>query len=470
MNPATSAAAQRVDQFIANPRRALWSLSLPIMVGMSVQTAYLVADMIFVGMLSGEALTALAFNIPLVFLAMGSTFGLGSGVTALVAQAIGARDKKRADAVAEHAVVLALLVTVVLTVAGLLWGRPLLRLLGVPPELLAPAWEFFRILAAGYVFMVLAIFFRSILSGEGDVKLPVLIQMASTVLNVALDPIFIFTLGMGVAGAALATVVSQAAAAVAFFYLLFVRRRTYVEFDFRRFRFDPAIAGAIFRIGVPASLSFLVMAIGGGVFNRILVAYSPDAVAAHQIGGRLDHVVILPLVAMAGGLVTLVGMFYGAGRTDLVRGILRYSLACSAAIGTTIGVLFYLLAPQLVGVFTSSESIRDFGVLYVRIVVLAYPLFGVSMLTGRALQGLGRGTPELLLALLRVILIAGPLAAFFTFGLHKPVHWVWIAAVIASWVSAGIAAVWLRMAVSELEARFPEPADAVNALGDVAPF
>ena len=435
--------ADRLDRFAENPRRALWLLALPILIGMSIQTLYMVVDMFFVGRVSPEALTALAFNMPLVFLAMGVTFGLGTGITAVIAQAIGARDRVRADRAAEHSVLIGALVAALTTGSALAFGVPLLHALGVPADLVPQAWSYFRVLACGYPFMILAVFFRSILSGEGNVKTPVIVQGAATVLNIALDPLFIFTFGMGVAGAALATIVSQAAAALVFVYLLFVARLSYVRFDLRNFRYDRAITRAICVIGLPASLSFLVMSLGGGILNRILVEHTPDAVAALQIGSRLDHVVILPQVAIASGLVTLVGMFYGARRGDLLREIVRYAMARTILLSIAIAVAFYVAAPGLVAFFTDSPGIRTLGVDYLRVVVFAYPFIGVSILTGRSLQGLGRGAPELWLSLLRVILISAPLAWAATFWLRGPVQWVWYSSLIGTVVSASIALAWL---------------------------
>ncbi len=438
----------RVERFTADPPRALWTLAIPMMVGMSIQTLYMVVDMIFVGRVGPQALTALAFNVPLYFIAMGVTFGLGTGITALVAQAIGARDKERADRVAEHAVALGALVTVAFTVGGLFYGRPLLTALGVPPDLLELAWSYFRIIAMGFVFLVMSVFFRSVLSGEGEVKLPVMIQGVGTLLNIALDPLFIFTLGLGVRGAAIATVVSQALVTVALFALLFFSQRTHVDLQLRCFRWRRSIVSGIFRIGAPASLSFMIMGLGGAAFNRILVEYTGDAVAAHQIGMRLDHVVILPLVAMSSSLVTLVGMFYGAGRFDLVRSIVRYAVVRGILISASIAAVFYVVAPHLVAIFSDSEEIRELGIRYVRTIVFAYPFFPLSMITGRVLQGLGRGTPELVLSLLRVLLIAVPLSCVFTFWLRWEVHYVWVAMVIASMTSAAIASLWLRSTMS----------------------
>lgn len=435
--------ADRLDRFVANPRRALWLLAMPILIGMSIQTLYMIVDMFFVGRVSPEALTALAFNMPLVFLAMGLTFGLGTGITAVIAQAIGARDRLRADRAAEHAVLIGAGVAALTTGSALVFGVQMLHALGVPEELLPQAWSYFRLLACGYPFMVLAVFFRSILSGEGSVKTPMMIQGAATLLNIGLDPLFIFTFGMGVAGAALATIVSQAIAALAFVYLLFVARLSYVRFHLRNFRYDPAIARSICVIGLPASLSFVVMSLGGGVLNRILVEHTADAVAALQIGSRLDHVVILPQVAVASGLVTLVGMFYGARRGNLLRGIVRYAMAWTIALSLAIAAAFYVLAPPLIGFFTESPGIRSHGVDYLRVVVFAYPFIGVSILTGRTLQGLGRGAPELWLSLLRVILLSAPMAWAVTFWLRWPVEWVWYSSLAGTVISACIALLWL---------------------------
>ena len=189
--------SSRLDGFIAHPRRALWRLALPIMIGMSVQTVYMLADMYFVGQVSSEALAALAFNMPVVFLGIGIVFGLGSGVTSVIARYIGARDKRLADSAAEHSVALGVVISAAFTLIAYWKGREFLALLGVPDHLMALAWGYFRILAGGYVFLVMSVFFRSILSGEGDVKTPVMIQGGGTLLNIVLDPIFIFSARYG---------------------------------------------------------------------------------------------------------------------------------------------------------------------------------------------------------------------------------------------------------------------------------
>ncbi len=424
---------------------------MPMMIGMTVQTIYTIVDMIFVGRVSGDALIALAFNLPLLFFGLGLVFGLGSGVTAIIAQFIGAKDKQNADNSAEHAVLLGLFLGAVLTVVGVVWGRQLLALLGTPENILPLAWDYFRVIAICYLFLVLSIFFRSILSGEGDMKTPMIIQGGGTILNIILDPIFIFGFDMGVQGAAVATVMSQGLVALIFAYLMLVKEHSYITFSLKDFSFSGTILKKIFVIGLPASFSMIIMSLGGGAFNRILVSYSSEAVAGYQIGIRLDHVFLMPAISISTSLVTLVGMFYGAQRLDLVRMITSYAIRSCVLVAMAIGGLFFALAPEIVKGFSGEAAIRDVGSQYLRYFVFGYPFVAVSMISGRALQGLGKGMPMLILTFMRVLLLSVALASYFVFVLGKTMEWVWIAQVVAVVVSAMLATAWLFATFRKLE-------------------
>ncbi|MFQ6673597.1 MAG: MATE family efflux transporter [Fidelibacterota bacterium] len=449
----TDSKSTRLEDFIADPRKGLWSLAIPMMLGMMVQTIYSIVDMIFVGRVGGDALAALAFNMPLVFFGLGLVFGLGSGVTAVVARFIGSKDKRSADSSATHGVILGLIVGLVFTTSGLIWGRPLLALLGAPPHILPMAWEYFRIIATGYIFMVSSVFFRSILSGEGDMKTPMIIQGGGTLLNIILDPVFIFALHMGVQGAAVATVLSQLLVSFAFVYMMWVKDRAYVTLSLRGFSFSGDILAKIFTIGIPASFSMVIMSIGAGAFNKILVSFSSGAVAGYQVGTRIDHIYLMPVISISTGLVTLVSMFYGARRMDLVRKIIYYGMSRGVLMGVGTGALFFIIAPPLVSMFTQDSQILQTGVQYLRFIVFAYPFIAVSMISGRVLQGLGFGLPMLVITFLRVVLISVALAYLFVFFMGKTVEWVWIAQVIAVVCSAGFASLWLRSGLRRVESQ-----------------
>jgi hypothetical protein len=162
----------RLKVFLDNPSKALWSLAIPIMFGMGIQTLYNLVDMLFIGRLGGNAITGIAFNMPLFFLVLGLTMGLGTGVTAAIARFIGEENKKQADNCAEHAVFIALLISITLSSVGLLFGKDILSLFGASGEILNLGWEYLHVMCVGMPFMIFSGFFRSILAGEGDMNNP----------------------------------------------------------------------------------------------------------------------------------------------------------------------------------------------------------------------------------------------------------------------------------------------------------
>jgi putative MATE family efflux protein len=446
-----TAEASRLEAALEDPRRRLWRMALPMMIGMSLHVSYQIVDMIFVGRLSADALAALAFNLPLLFLALGITVGLGSGITAVVARCVGARDKTGADQAAENGLLLGVGLMLVFVVGGLTGGRSLLRLLGVGPDLLEPAWQYFRVMAVGFPFPVMMVFFRAILTGEGNMKTPVMVQGGATLLNVALDPIFIFTLGLGIQGAALATVLAQCVAASVYFWLLIVKSHSWVTLRPRSFRLRPSVLRSIVSIGAPSSVSFLVMALGGSVFNRILVEYSGGAVAGYQVGARLDQIVLLPMISVSTSLVTLVGMFRGSQRIDLARAIFRYALSRTVGIALLLSFTFYAFAPWLLAMFTADAEVRAAGVGYLRVAAFAYPFTAVSMLSGRAMQGLGHGIPVMVLSVMRVLLISGPMTVVVVFVLEGPLEWVWWAILSGVITTSMVALLWFRSVLRRAE-------------------
>lgn len=432
----------------------MWTLTVPVMIGMIVQTVYSIADMIFVGRISPEAIAALAFNVPLVFFSIGITFGLGSGVTALIARFIGAEDKAQAENTAEHGILMGVVIGILFTILGVAFGDQILAAIGCPPELLADATGYFKVTAYGFIFTISAVFLRSIFTGEGDTRSPMFFQAIGTVINIILDPLFIFTFDMGVKGAALATVLSQTFVALGLVYLMIIRKRSYLQFHFRQFRFSPDITKEVLRIGVPASLSMIIMSSGSALFNFILVHFSPTAVAGYQVGGRLDQLYFLPIMSIAGGLVTLVGMFYGAKRMDLITDIIKYGMSRAVLIGIVSGIIFYIIAPWVFPIFSPDKEIQRIATHYIRVMAFFYPLISIGMTSGRSMQGLGSGLPQLIITSIRVAIVSGPLAYVFVFLMDKPIEWVWYSFGISIVCAATTSLTWLRHRLRVIRRQF----------------
>ena len=436
--------------FIDNPSKSMWNLAIPIMAGMGIQTLYTIIDMIFIGRLGGNAIAAVAFNMPIFFFVMGLSFGLGNGVTASIARFIGADDKVNADNSAEHAVAIAFLISAVLTSVGLIYGKDILILMGCTQEVLPLAWDYLRVSCYGISFGVFSGFFRSILAGEGEMKLPMIVAGLGTVLNTILDPIFIFYLDYGVTGAAWATTISQIIVFCIFIYMLFIKHRTYIRFKLKDFSPSSFIIYDIIKVGIPVSMSMVVMAIGQLVFNRLLVNYSTNAVAAYQIGGRIDMLVFLPIFGIASALTTMVGMFYGANEINKIKFISSYGIRSSLIITSICSALLYIFAPPVISIFTSDPTIQKISIDYLRIISLLFPFISIGLTIGRILQGLGQGMPSLIITTIRVIGVAGPLAYYFTFIQNKPVEWIWYSMFISGIFATIISIVWVTITFKKL--------------------
>ncbi|MDG2398709.1 MAG: MATE family efflux transporter, partial [Candidatus Marinimicrobia bacterium] len=312
------------------------------------------------------------------------------------------------------------------------------------------SWDYLKVSLIGLPFMIFSTFFRSILSGEGDMKLPMAVAGLGTILNIILDPIFIFTLGYGVGGAAMASAISQLIVFLIFVYMLFFKEHAYIRFRMRDFSPSIFIIKDIIRVGLPASMSMIIMAFGQLVFNRILVRFSTDAVAAYQIGGRMDMVIFLPIMAIASALTTLVGMFFGAKEIEKIKFIAKYGIIRSMMVTGVLSIILYIFAPLFVKNFTLDVGIQSIAVTYLRFICLIYPLIAIGMTVGRILQGLGKGLPILVITSIRILVLSAPLALYFITVLNKPIEWVWYAMIISTIVSVAISLIWLKSAFKDL--------------------
>lgn len=448
----------RVQSFVENPKKSLWTLAIPIMFGIGIQTFYNLIDILFIGQLGGDAIAGVAFNMPIFFLMLGLTMGLGSGVTASIARFIGKENKVSADNSAEHAVAMAGLISFIFTLLGVFYGKQILIFLGAENIILELGWDYLSMIVMGLPFMVFSGFFRSILAGEGDMKFPMMIAGLGTILNIILDPIFIFKLeqfgniglGLGVKGAALATVISQLIVFIIFIYMLFIKKHAYITFNLKDFSPSRSILWDIVKVGMPASLSMVIMAMGQGVFNKILINYSSETVAAYQVAGRIDMLIFLPIFAIAGGMTTLVGMFYGAKEMDALNQIVQYGIKSAFLITLILSIFVYLFAETFSSWFTNDQEIINVSVGFLKLLCLVYPLVAIAITSGRVMQGLGKGLPVLIITIVRVIGISAPLAIYFSTFLNKPVEWNWYAMMIGAVTAFLIAINWMRIELKKV--------------------
>lgn len=449
----------RMEGFLRQPERSMIRLSIPIMVGMGIHVLYSMADMIFVGRLGGDAIAAVTFSGSFLFF-MFSLSAVSVGAQSLIARRMGEGDRQGSNRAATHALLLGVSLGTVFFFLGQPFAGQMLRLVGARNQALAMGTSYLKILFLGAPFLFFNASCRSILTGEGNTKTPVVILAASTGLNIVLDPIFIYLLGWGVPGAAWATLAAMILSFVAYFTFLFIRKASTVTVSCSRRFGRPSwdILTKILNVGIPASLTMMVMSIGGMCFNRILSIFGSDAVAAYGLGGRVDTVIVLPFIGISTALLSLVGMYYGASRADLVDRIAAYAIKRTLLAAGVFGLLVYLFPAPLLRVFTNDASVIAIGKTYLRYIVFAYPMIAFGMNSGRILQGLGLGLPSLVITSTRVLLVSVPLAYLFTRVWGMGLSSVWIAILISGCVSTLISFLWLRMSLRSIPRRTPPPA------------
>ena len=433
----------RLITFIKNPYSSLWKLSFPMMIGMAVQAIYMLVDTALIGNIVGSsALASLGYVFPYFFIIMGISFGLGSGVTTFIAQQIGKQNKKRAELAASHTLIIGIVLYFSLLTINLVASESLINLQGADSHSKKLALEYFFPMILGSIFMIINIFLRSILSGEGDNTFPMILMGIGTVTNLILDLPFIYYLG--IQGAAIATVISQALVSFIFIYQVAIRsnQRTFLRIKFN-FNFDSTIIKEILRIGVPASFSMVIMATGSIFYN--IIFDTDNQVAVFSTGGRIEHLFFLPIISIATSVVTLVGMYFGAKRIDLINNIVLYALKYVLLISVIFSILFYFNGNYFYSLFTSNLEIVNLGAEYFKVFAFAIPFISVGMICIRVMQGLGDSLPMLILTSLRVIVISCGLASFFKFIIgYNDVIFIWYSILVSAIITSTISFLWMR--------------------------
>ncbi|MFH1642904.1 MAG: MATE family efflux transporter [Nanoarchaeota archaeon] len=421
-------------------------LALPMMAAFLLHTGFNIVDTIFLGRLSALALAAISITFPVIFLIIALASGVGIGVSSLIARLIGAKKEKEANNVAEHALLLAVILGLFFTIFGLTLSKPLFILIGATPEMMPLVLDYVYVLFSGSFFMFFAFIGNSILRGEGDTKTPMKIMMLATVINIALDPLLIFGIGffprMEMAGAALATVIARSISAVAVLVYLF-KGNAQIKLNLRRFKFKLSIIKEILSVGIPASLSQAVMSLGMFFMMKIVSQFGPFAIAAYGLAGKLDMVALLPGIGLSTAVITIVGQNIGAKKHDRAIKSTWTAVLISMVFMEVIGLLFLFFPEFWIGIFNKEPQIISYGVSYIKIISPFYMLIGVSMIISASFQGAGKGNPSLLLSILRLFILSVPLAYFLSriFG----VNGIWLGISLSTIITAVVAAVWFKL-------------------------
>jgi putative MATE family efflux protein len=337
---------------IAGP---LFYLSLPIVITNLLQTAYNLADTFWLGQYSTEALAAISFGFPMVFLLISLGMGLSVAGSVLVAQYTGADETDEAEYAASQTVTFALLFSALLGLAGFFVVEEFLALIGASGAVLPPATDYMEVVSLGLPFMFGFIVFIALMRGSGDTITPMLVMLGTVILNVALDPFLIFGWGpfpeLGVQGAAIATIFSRGVAMVVGMAIM-LRGHRGVQIDPRQMVPDPAYLKKLGSIAAPASVEGTGRAVSVNAMLFIVGTFSVTVVATFGVGIRVFSLVYMPAIAMDRGVETMTGQTLGAERPDRAATANHFAAKVSFAILTVLGAITIFAAPTVVSVFS----------------------------------------------------------------------------------------------------------------------
>lgn len=428
--------------------RALVRLAVPMLVGGILQNLQSMIDLFWVGRLGHIAVAAVAMSGTILMVLFPMLMGLSTGTVALVARAVGGGRMEEASRAASQSFLLAFILGGVSGALGWFFSPHLFSLLGASPEIISQGVLYLRIALLG-VFTVFVLFIgNAALQGAGDTMTPMYVMAISNVLNMVLDPLFIFGLGpfprMGVAGAAVATVLAQAVAAAVALTVL-VTGRSHLHTHLRQWKPDRVLAWRILRIGLPGSGQMLSRSLMSAVLMRIVAGCGVAAVAAYGIGLRFHMIMLMPAFSLGGAAATLVGQNLGAERPDRARRSAWLAAVVDMALMAAGAALLMAFAPHLIGIFNRTPEVIRVGAEYLHTVSPFYIFAALGIILGRALNGAGDSLGPMIITILTLWGLQVPLAVVLSRIWPSPTQGIWWAIAIAMVANALLMTAWFRV-------------------------
>lgn len=418
--------------------RLIITMSVPTMISMLIGALYNIVDSMFVAQLGEDALTAVSLVYPIQTLLLAVAVGTGVGVNSLVARRLGEGRTEDAGRAATHGVVLSVLSWLVFALVGLLGSEWFICFFSNNPDVVQMGSAYSLIVTTASFGQFISIGIEKIFQAAGQMLIPMLLQTLGAVVNIILDPFFIFGWGFfpewGVTGAAVATVLGQIIVLVVYCFILKYRQCP-VQFQFRRFRFSWRTVCKIYAVGFPAIIMQSIFSVVVTFFNAILAGFSQSAVSVLGVYFKLQSFVFMPIFGLSQGIMPIMGYNYGARNIQRLNRTIQISIALSCGVMAVGMCIFFLFPAQLLQLFQASDTMLAIGIPALRTVAVSFCFAGVDIVMATFFQAVGMGGRSLFISVLRQIFFLLPLAWIFAkIGLN----WVWVSFPISEAVSLAI--------------------------------
>ena len=441
---ATRLGEQKISKLLLN-------LSLPATIGMMVNALYNLVDTIFVGRGVGAlAIGGLTIAFPIQMVIMAFAQMIGIGAASAISRSLGAKNIEKADYVAGNSFLLIVILSSIIAAIGLTFTEPMLRLFGATDTILPYAKDYITIILWGSVFFSFAMSSNNLIRAEGNAKVAMATMLIGAILNIILDPIFIFVFKMGVKGAALATVISKF---VSFLYVLtyLYSGKSSLKVKLHHLKPKMHIISEILTVGFASFARHVTGSVVAIVVNNSLRIFGGDmALIIVGIVHRVTMFVFMPLFGVVQGMQPIVGFNYGAKKLDRVKETLKLSLITTTIIATFGWLIIELFPFAIIGIFTRDTEIIEKGSTIMRIVISVIPVIGIQIVGAALFQSLGKAVPSLILALLRQVLLFIPLVIILPRVLGLGLWGIWIAYPAADILSVVLTVLFLKSELKKM--------------------
>ena len=379
--------------------RAIWTLAIPTMMAMLVQVIYNMTDTFFIGKLNEpNMVAAIAISMPIFMMiqAFGNIFAVGGA--SLISRLLGQGERDGASRAGAVAFWSAAAVCTAVSIIGLIFIKPVLMSAGASVNTFDFGKRYLSIMLIGSPFIGLKMAMAGLLRSEGATKEAMIGMVSGSLLNIVLDPIFIFLLKMDVAGAAIATVIGNI---VGFSYCLsfYTRKKGLVSISWSHFRFDRKVYAEIFKIGIPASIAMLLTSTGFAINNVYAVGFGDEVVAANGLARRISNITVMLSMGLGQGCQPLMGYSYGAKNYKRLLETIKKSVFSGTIMCTAFGLLFFLFSDFWIRVFINDPTVVELGAIIMKRFAFGMPVLAVQMLLMSMFQALGKGVQSLVISL-----------------------------------------------------------------------
>ena len=430
--------------------RHLVHMTAPVLFGIFTMMLQTFVDAWFIGQVGDRELAALGFAFPIIMVISSVAIGLGAGTSSVVARAIGAHNHRRARRLATDSLILSFIITAVVSAIGMATIGPLFRLMGAPDDMIPLIGGYMSILYVGIPFVVVGMVGMASMRATGDTRLPSMLMVLASIINMILDPILIFGFGpipaMSLNGAALAALLARASIFVGTIYLM--RHRldmlTFNKPDFAELKKSWA---DILHVGVPAAATNVIIPIATGVITAMLARYGPEAVAGFGVASRIESLTLVMFYALSAVIGPFVGQNLSACKPDRIYQALKLCAIFCLATGLLLAAALAAMSSFLPGLFSENSDVTETARLFLLIAPISYGAYGVVMVMNAAFNGMGKPMPAVVISVARMAILYVPLAILMQKLLGIP--GIFGTYAFANIVSAFVAYYWARGSVQE---------------------